>query len=301
MPYSLSFTGDFFQVADFIKGIDSLVDTNGTGVAVDGRLVTLDGFALNGDPELGFPHLDATFAVTTYVTPPRQGLTAGATPRRPTGSGRRDRHPDLDHPDHALGRGGGRDHGSKHGVGAMKDFKRPDLKLPEVKVPGFLGDLFNDLRDRHLLPLVGLLLIAIVVVPFALKSSGGSDSGDRGRRGGGGRSRVAAAGGAPQATAFTGSVTGLRDYRRRLRNLTAKDPFKQQYAGAAAAEAGAAAAAGVAAPASSVRASFPAAARRGCPSSTPTGSGRERCHGWWLRGRRRRRLDRQGRDQVRLV
>jgi Tfp pilus assembly protein PilO len=83
MPYSLTFSGDFFHVADFIKGIDSLVSPGSTQVAVDGRLVTLDGFALNADPELEFPHLNATFAVTTYVTPPTQDVTAGATPTAP--------------------------------------------------------------------------------------------------------------------------------------------------------------------------------------------------------------------------
>ncbi len=84
MPYDLSFSGDFFHVADFISGLDSMVHTKGTHVAVDGRLMTLDGFALNGDPDLGFPHLDATFAVTTYVTPAAQGITAGASPSGPS-------------------------------------------------------------------------------------------------------------------------------------------------------------------------------------------------------------------------
>jgi Tfp pilus assembly protein PilO len=86
MPYSLAFSGDFFQVADFIKEIDSLVHTGNSKVAVEGRLVTLDGFALNADPELDFPHLNATFAVTTYVTPPSQGITAGASPGAPAPS-----------------------------------------------------------------------------------------------------------------------------------------------------------------------------------------------------------------------
>ncbi|HVQ59988.1 MAG TPA: hypothetical protein VMS60_13880 [Solirubrobacterales bacterium] len=83
MPYRLTFSGDFFQVADFIHGIDSLVDPGTAKVAVEGRLVTLDGFALNADAERGFPHLDATFAVTTFVTPPELGVTAGATPTEP--------------------------------------------------------------------------------------------------------------------------------------------------------------------------------------------------------------------------
>lgn len=83
MPYSLTFSGSFFHVADFIKGIDSLVGTGKDAVAVNGRLVTVDGFALNAAAAGGFPRLNATFAVTTYVTPPSQGVTAGATPTAP--------------------------------------------------------------------------------------------------------------------------------------------------------------------------------------------------------------------------
>lgn len=83
MPYDLTFSGDFFQVADFIEGIDSLVETKGSHVAVDGRLMTLDGFALSPDSDLGFPHLQATFSVTTYLVPPSQGITAGASPAGP--------------------------------------------------------------------------------------------------------------------------------------------------------------------------------------------------------------------------
>ena len=52
-------------------------------VAVDGRLITLDGFAPQRRPARnGFPLLTANFAVTTYLIPPPEGITAGAT-RRP--------------------------------------------------------------------------------------------------------------------------------------------------------------------------------------------------------------------------
>ncbi|MDX6609955.1 MAG: hypothetical protein QOF85_1880 [Solirubrobacterales bacterium] len=90
MPYHLTFGGNFFQIADFIKGIDSLVHTGDPTVAVNGRLVTLSGFALNTEEEAGegeqkpADYLKATFAVTTYVTPPTQGITAGATPAAPS-------------------------------------------------------------------------------------------------------------------------------------------------------------------------------------------------------------------------
>jgi Tfp pilus assembly protein PilO len=82
VPYDLKFTGSFFHVADFIKGIDSLVHTN-KAMTIDGRLVTIDGFALTEETERGFPYLKADFSVTTYVTPPEEGLTAGATSTEP--------------------------------------------------------------------------------------------------------------------------------------------------------------------------------------------------------------------------
>ena len=84
LPYDLTFRGSFFHIADVIKGLDSLVHTRTAGIAVDGRLVTLDGFALNADPDIGFPDLDATFSVTTYQVPPDQGITAGASEAGPT-------------------------------------------------------------------------------------------------------------------------------------------------------------------------------------------------------------------------
>lgn len=85
MPYNLTFSGDFFHVADFIKGIDSLVEIKkGSHVAVDGRLMTLNGFALTPeDEESGSSNLQASFSVTTYLVPPTQGITAGASPAGP--------------------------------------------------------------------------------------------------------------------------------------------------------------------------------------------------------------------------
>lgn len=83
MPYTLTFSGDFFKIADFIEGLDSLVKTKDARVAVNGRLLTISGFSLSADQNAGFPQLESTFAVTTYLTPPSQGATAGATPESP--------------------------------------------------------------------------------------------------------------------------------------------------------------------------------------------------------------------------
>jgi Tfp pilus assembly protein PilO len=80
MPYTLTFTGGFFQIADFIKGLDSLVKTENDNVDVTGRLITVDGFSLKAEKEGGFPNLEAEFTVTTYLTPPEESATAGAAP-----------------------------------------------------------------------------------------------------------------------------------------------------------------------------------------------------------------------------
>jgi Tfp pilus assembly protein PilO len=84
LPYYLTFSGSFFHVADFIHGIDSLIHTGPNKVAVDGRLVTLDGFTLTANGAEGFPKLAASFSVTTYLVPPGQGITAGASPVEPS-------------------------------------------------------------------------------------------------------------------------------------------------------------------------------------------------------------------------
>jgi Tfp pilus assembly protein PilO len=85
MPYTLDFSGNFFQIADFIKGLDSLVETQKEEVAVDGRLLTINGFSLSSGKD-GLPSLEATFSVTTYLTPPGQGLAGGASPESPEGA-----------------------------------------------------------------------------------------------------------------------------------------------------------------------------------------------------------------------
>ncbi len=107
----------------------------------------------------------------------------------------------------------------------MKRLKGPDLKMPELKMPDVVADLFYDLRDRRLLPLVALVLVAIVAVPFLL---------------GGGSDEAAVPPPAPAAAVAQSSTEaaqltvvrskpGLRDYRKRLAGREPTDPFKQRY------------------------------------------------------------------------
>jgi Tfp pilus assembly protein PilO len=84
MPYTLTFNGSFFHIADFIHGLDSLVETKNAEVEVTGRLITINGFNLKPDSGRGFPYLEAEFTVTTFLVPPEQGVTGGATPAEPS-------------------------------------------------------------------------------------------------------------------------------------------------------------------------------------------------------------------------
>jgi hypothetical protein len=105
------------------------------------------------------------------------------------------------------------------------DLKMPKLKGGDVKVPPFVSDLYYDLRDRRLLPLVVLILVAIVATPFLLGS--GSD----------GIEPVPApaspATGLEPASKKTLTVVkaapGLRNYKKRLARREPTNPFKQRY------------------------------------------------------------------------
>jgi len=90
MPYALTFKGEFFGIAKFIGKVDALVASGKAKMAIDGRLITISGFSLTSGSEGeggssggGPAELQATFNVTTYLTPPGQGVTAGATPSAP--------------------------------------------------------------------------------------------------------------------------------------------------------------------------------------------------------------------------
>jgi hypothetical protein len=110
--------------------------------------------------------------------------------------------------------------------------RRPNSKLrggggverPTLQTPKFLDDLVRDLRERRLLPVVIVLLVAIVAVPIALSVSASSPP----------AADPAATGivpaDAPEAqAAVLAENPGLRDYRERLEAFKAKNPFKQQF------------------------------------------------------------------------
>ncbi|HXV04745.1 MAG TPA: hypothetical protein VFP23_02435 [Solirubrobacterales bacterium] len=107
--------------------------------------------------------------------------------------------------------------------------KGPELKMPELKPPAFLVDLWWDLWDRRLLPIVALIVVAIAAVPFLM---GGSKPVPQSSL-----AALAAASASPGAAdngtaklAVVQEEPGLRDYHKRLERLVPTDPFKQRFA-----------------------------------------------------------------------
>lgn len=85
MPFTFDFTGSFFDLQRFLKSLDGLTAVNGKSISVKGRLLTVDGVALKAGPK-GFPQIDASVVVTSYLLPADEGLTSGATATAPSGS-----------------------------------------------------------------------------------------------------------------------------------------------------------------------------------------------------------------------
>jgi len=82
MPFTFTFTGDFFNMSDFIGRLERFLVVRNRSVAVSGRFMTIDGISFAAAPQ-GFPKIQASVSATTYLLPSTQGLTDGATPSGP--------------------------------------------------------------------------------------------------------------------------------------------------------------------------------------------------------------------------
>jgi hypothetical protein len=84
-PFTFTFNGSFFHLADFLGRLQRFVVANNRSVSVSGRLMTLNAITL-GQNGGGFPQISATISATTYLLPASQGLLNGATPLGPAPS-----------------------------------------------------------------------------------------------------------------------------------------------------------------------------------------------------------------------
>lgn len=107
------------------------------------------------------------------------------------------------------------------------ELKMPKLKGSEMKVPPFLSDLYYDLRERRLLPIVVLIVVGIIAAPILLKG-GSSESESR---------PIPEVGGAAGSSTSAETLTvvqaqpGLRNYKKRLAHRKPTNPFKQRFSG----------------------------------------------------------------------
>jgi hypothetical protein len=105
------------------------------------------------------------------------------------------------------------------------ELKMPKLKGSEMKVPPFLSDLYYDLSERRLLPIIALIVVAIVAAPFLLGGGSGEPE----------PVPTPTTGAGATATASQRSLTvveaepGLRNYKKRLAHRSPTDPFKQRF------------------------------------------------------------------------
>ena len=95
--------------------------------------------------------------------------------------------------------------------------------LSSIEMPRVVTDLYEDLKDRHLLPLVAVLLIAIPAAPILLSGNGSEPAPAPSTAG------LPAAGGKGAQLTVVSDNPGLRDYKRRLGHLQQKNPFKQHF------------------------------------------------------------------------
>ena len=94
--------------------------------------------------------------------------------------------------------------------------------MKTLESPQILSDLYRDLRDRRLLPIVVVLLVGMAVVPIALSSSPEAAPPPPPV------APVAAKTNVPSETVVVSSP-GLRNYKKRLSGDAPTDPFIQQF------------------------------------------------------------------------
>jgi Tfp pilus assembly protein PilO len=84
LPFNFTFTGSFFDLQRFLAGVQGFVHSTDSGVAVRGRLLTVNGVSLVPGPD-GLAHIEAKIAATAYLAP--SATQSAATPSTSSGSG----------------------------------------------------------------------------------------------------------------------------------------------------------------------------------------------------------------------
>jgi type IV pilus assembly protein PilO len=79
MPISVTFNGNFYNLADFLYRLRSLVTVHGGRLDATGRLFSVDTLAFN-ESELKFPQIQATLVIDAFVYAAAPAAAPTATP-----------------------------------------------------------------------------------------------------------------------------------------------------------------------------------------------------------------------------
>ena len=85
VPFTLTFDGDYMKLQRLLRAVNALAKNDKKKITVEGRLLTVDGFALAASATGGFPKLKATVSATAYIVPESESATV-ATPQGPAGA-----------------------------------------------------------------------------------------------------------------------------------------------------------------------------------------------------------------------
>jgi hypothetical protein len=85
MPFSFTFSGSFFRLSDFFRRLEKFVTVQNDNIDVTGRLLLLGSIAVTPDGG-DMNKLQAQVGASTYLVPPTQGVTAGASAAGPAGT-----------------------------------------------------------------------------------------------------------------------------------------------------------------------------------------------------------------------
>jgi hypothetical protein len=80
--FTFTLAGNFFNLANFFNRVENFVVSSKNHLLISGRLMTINAISLAPGSN-GFPQITANVSATTYIVPPTQGPTDGATAAGP--------------------------------------------------------------------------------------------------------------------------------------------------------------------------------------------------------------------------
>ena len=200
LPFEYKFEGGFYNLEQLIHNVDGLVAQSNQELAISGRLITIEGFAMTSGK--------ITVLATSYMLPADQGLFGGATPQAPAGT----------------------DPAAPQAASAGSATSAPPTAAVTAmnQLNAGIRTIFQDLVERRLWPVALVLVIMLIAIPVLLSNSGSESPGTPAAP----VPTAPATGAGSSLPAFQPVVSteGSKssEIRKNLEGFESKDPFKVQ-------------------------------------------------------------------------